>query len=254
MFKQGKVQVTECTMYSAATRYNEPDGGNNLLNDRPPVTIKATVTAADSDSGIPLRLVVNHLRSLNGIEAPGAGNGDQVRAKRNQQAIYLAKLINGTSGEQSTNWNTADNLVLVGDFNAYHVNDGYVDIAFGGTTRFDKAAFSGDAGFDEAMFSGYARFDVAMFSGLASFAVTDFGSGAIAFRKFRQWGPPAPKSDWDDDLSTTPVTALSAVWDMRCGRPRIAEMICRSVGPSGSGRVGRRVADVADLLEPCQRQ
>jgi uncharacterized protein len=71
--------------------------------------------------------VVNHLRSLGGIDAPGAGNGDPVRTKRNQQTIYLAKLINGTSGEQATNWNTADNLVLVGDFNAYHVNDGHVD-------------------------------------------------------------------------------------------------------------------------------
>ena len=36
-----------------------------------------------------------------------------------QQAKYLANLINGTSGDQSTNWNTADNLVVVGDFNAF---------------------------------------------------------------------------------------------------------------------------------------
>ncbi|MBS1855970.1 MAG: lamin tail domain-containing protein [Acidobacteria bacterium] len=128
MYKQDKVQVSECAQYGIATHYNEPDGGNNFLNDRPPVTIKATVKAAGSDSGIPLRLVVNHLKALSGIDQPGAGNGDQVRTKRNQQALFLAGLINGTSGEQATNWNTADNLVLVGDFNAYHVNDGYVDV------------------------------------------------------------------------------------------------------------------------------
>ena len=65
------------------------------------------MTAPGADSSIPVRLVVNHLRSLNGIDEPGAGNGDQVRSQAQQQAKYLANLINGTSGEQSTNWNTA---------------------------------------------------------------------------------------------------------------------------------------------------
>jgi predicted extracellular nuclease len=128
IYKTSKVQITECAQYGINTTYNEPDGGNNFLNDRPPVTIKASATAPGSDSGISLRMVVNHLRSLNGIDEPGAGNGDQVRTKRNQEAKYLANLINGTSGEQSTNWNLTDNLVLVGDFNAYHVNDGYADV------------------------------------------------------------------------------------------------------------------------------
>jgi predicted extracellular nuclease len=128
IYKQGKVQLTECAQYGVNTMYNEPDGGSNFLNDRPPVTFKGTATAPGSDSGIPVRLVVNHLRSLGGIDEPGAGNGDQVRTKRNQQAKFLGRLINGTSGEQAVNWNTADNLVVVGDFNAYHVNDGYADV------------------------------------------------------------------------------------------------------------------------------
>ena len=126
IYKQGKVQLTQCAQYGVATQYNEPDGGANFLNDRPPVTIKANVTAPGSDSSLPVRLVVNHLRSLDSIDQPGAGNGDQVRTKRNQQAKFLANLINGTV-EQAANWNTTDNLVVVGDFNAYHVNDGYVD-------------------------------------------------------------------------------------------------------------------------------
>jgi predicted extracellular nuclease len=128
MFKPAKVQMSECLVYGGATRYSEPDGGNNLLNDRPPLTIKATATASGSDSGIPVRLVVNHLRSIGGVDTPGVSNGDQVRTKRNQQAIFLAKLITGTSGEQSTNWNALDNLVLVGDFNAFQFNDGYGDL------------------------------------------------------------------------------------------------------------------------------
>ena len=71
---------------------------------------------------------MNHLRSLNGIDEPGATNGDRVRSKRNDQAKYLANLINGTSGDQGTNWNLTDNLVVVGDFNAFYVNDGYADM------------------------------------------------------------------------------------------------------------------------------
>jgi hypothetical protein len=127
IYKQGKVTSATCTMYGLSTTYAEPDGGSNFLNDRPPVTVAATVTAPGSDSGLPIRLVANHLRSLSGIDTPGAGNGDQVRVKRNEQAKYLAKLITGNV-DQTTNWNLTDNLVIVGDFNAYQVNDGYVDV------------------------------------------------------------------------------------------------------------------------------
>jgi predicted extracellular nuclease len=128
IYRQGKVQIAECLQYGLNTQYNEPGGSTNILNDRPPITIRANVTATGSDSSIPVRLVANHLRSLGGIDEPGAANGDRVRSKRNDQAKYLANLINGTSGDQSTNWNAVDNLVVVGDFNAYQTNDGYADV------------------------------------------------------------------------------------------------------------------------------
>ena len=128
IYKQSKVQITECLQYGLDTQYNEPGGGTNLLNDRAPTTIRANVTATGSDSSLAVRVVVNHLRSLNGIDEPGATNGDRVRSKRNDQAKYLANLINGTSGDQGTNWNLADNLIVVGDFNAFYVNDGYADV------------------------------------------------------------------------------------------------------------------------------
>src|SRR5262249_5217017 len=38
IYKQGKVQLTSCTMYGASTQYTEPGGSLNILNDRPPVT------------------------------------------------------------------------------------------------------------------------------------------------------------------------------------------------------------------------
>jgi uncharacterized protein len=127
IYKQDKVQIASCTMYGLSTQYSEPGGTTNLLNDRPPVTVAVNVTAPGSDSALPVRLVANHLRSLSGIDEPGAANGDRVRAKRNEQAKYLAKLITGNV-DQSTNWNLTDNLVIVGDFNAYQFNDGYVDV------------------------------------------------------------------------------------------------------------------------------
>jgi hypothetical protein len=127
IYKQDKAQLVSCTMYGQSTQYNEPGGGSNLLNDRPPMVLAANVSAPGSDSALPVRLVANHLRSLSGIDEPGAANGDRVRAKRNEQAKYLANLITGNA-DQTANWNLTDNLVIVGDFNAYQVNEGYVDV------------------------------------------------------------------------------------------------------------------------------
>ena len=41
IYKPGKVQPTECAQYGLNTQYNEPGGGANILNDRPPITIRA---------------------------------------------------------------------------------------------------------------------------------------------------------------------------------------------------------------------
>lgn len=129
LYKQTKVALVDCVQFGVSTTYNAPGGGASLLNDRPPVVLRANVTPAGSDSSFPIRIVVNHLRSLNGIDEPGAANGDRVRTKRNQQAIYLAKLITGQLGsEQNVNWNTSDNLLVAGDMNAFDVSDGYADL------------------------------------------------------------------------------------------------------------------------------
>jgi hypothetical protein len=128
LYKQGKVNVQGCAQFGLATQYTEPGNDLAILNDRPPQVLHANVTAPDSDAPLPVRVIVNHLRSLNGIDQPGSSNGDRVRTKRNEQAIYLARLISGQLGEQNTNWNTTGNLVLVGDFNAFQFNDGFVDV------------------------------------------------------------------------------------------------------------------------------
>ena len=46
IYKQGKVQITECAQYGLNTQYNEPGGGSNILNDRPPITIRGKCDGA----------------------------------------------------------------------------------------------------------------------------------------------------------------------------------------------------------------
>ena len=131
IYRQDHVTQLECSQYGITTTYTLPyttSPTTNILNDRPPVVFRGRAKAAGSDSSLDFRIVVNHLRSLNGIDAPGTANGDRVRTKRNEQAKYLGKLVSGNLGsEQSTNWSTTENLLVVGDMNAFDVNDGYSD-------------------------------------------------------------------------------------------------------------------------------
>jgi hypothetical protein len=111
----------------AATFVDPTDGSVDLLNDRPPLILEARVLRPD---GSPFDLVVinNHLRSLNDVDDPIAG--PRVRAKRRAQAEYLASLIQ----DQQTA-NPGARIIAIGDFNAFEVNDGYVDVlgTIGGT-------------------------------------------------------------------------------------------------------------------------
>ena len=66
-------------------------------------------------------MIVNHLRSLIDVE-PDDSTGRRVRAKRRAQAEFLANLVQ--TRQQN---NPAEPIALVGDFNAFEFNDGYVD-------------------------------------------------------------------------------------------------------------------------------
>jgi uncharacterized repeat protein (TIGR01451 family) len=105
-----------------------PNGSTDLLNDRPPLLLRARVHQ-DNGASYPLTVIINHLRSLNGNDGLGAGSdgwpseGARVRAKRGAQAAYLAGLV-----EQLQQANPAEKIVLLGDFNTFEFNDGYVDV------------------------------------------------------------------------------------------------------------------------------
>ena len=117
-----RVAVLEVKQFGKDATYTNPlTGQPALLNDRPPLLLRAAVPRAGLADPLPVTIILNHLRSMSGIDDPA--DGARVRAKRRAQAEYLAALAQ----ERQTNV-PAENLVLLGDFNAFPFNDGYVDV------------------------------------------------------------------------------------------------------------------------------
>ena len=142
-----RVEVLAVTQQGAATQLPNPDGSSALLNDRPPLVLEAVVHFADGRT-YPVTAIVVHQRSLNDVDSDEAGSsgwltaGQRVRAKRQGQAEFLATLIDGMQTADLTR-----NIVVLGDFNAFEFNDGYVD-AIGTVTGLpspdDETAVDGD--------------------------------------------------------------------------------------------------------------
>ena len=123
-----RVVVDAVTQLGADEIFVEPTPGTNLLNDRPPLDLEATVNDRGG-AAFPFVVIVNHLRSLNGIADPGPGSGgwasagDRVRNKRKQQAEFLAALVQARQASDPL-----EPILLAGDFNAFEINDGFVDV------------------------------------------------------------------------------------------------------------------------------
>jgi hypothetical protein len=122
-----RVSVNSVTQEGASTEFLAFDGSNSgsLLNDRPPLVLEATVNAANGASE-DITVIANHLRSLGSVNSTDAGSngypteGARVRAKRHQQAEFLANLVQARQLADPD-----ERIVLVGDFNAFEFNDGY---------------------------------------------------------------------------------------------------------------------------------
>src|SRR5258705_1524970 len=122
LVKPGRVNVVSVIQYGKNEVFINPGNGQQeLLNDRPPLVLNATFNKPGCASPYAFTVIVNHLRSLNGIDDPVDGN--RVRQKRKAQAEYLANLIQG--------FQTADpnaKIISVGDYNAFQFSDGFVDM------------------------------------------------------------------------------------------------------------------------------
>ncbi len=121
-----RVTVNAVVQELDASLFTNADSSTETLHDRPPLRLDATVNFA-SGGTFPVQVIVNHMRSLNGVDDLGAGSngwttaGARVRAKRLAQAVDLANFIQ----TRQTN-NPNERMVLVGDFNFFEFNDGFV--------------------------------------------------------------------------------------------------------------------------------
>ena len=137
LVKQSRVSVVDVTQIeqpgcdhvtpSTCNNYTNPnDGTLDILNDRPPLVLRATVNRPAGGTAA-FTIINNHLRSLNGIDdatVQGSGTvGARVREKRRKGAEFLANYIQS----RQTN-DPAEKIITVGDLNALRVNDGYVDV------------------------------------------------------------------------------------------------------------------------------
>ena len=117
-----RLDVDRVTQYGKDTLFLQPDGQTALLNDRPPLVLRADVRNAPFDP-YAVTVIVNHMRSLSGVDGP---DGLRIRTKRRVQAEYLATLIQSFQ-TVSTGHPVAERVISVGDYNAFDINDGYVD-------------------------------------------------------------------------------------------------------------------------------
>jgi len=122
-----RVSVNSVVQELDGTTWIDPDDNQPAtLHDRPPLVLDATVNR-NASSSYDLVVVNNHMRSLLGIESEAPDGltteGDRVRKKRLAQAQDLANYIQTRQTNDPT-----ENLILIGDYNAFEFNDGYVDM------------------------------------------------------------------------------------------------------------------------------
>ena len=126
LVNDARVDVVDVVQEGKTATFINPNTGlPETLNDRPPLVLRAAITPTPGGL-FNITVIVNHLRSLNGVDSTdpnGSGTeGERVRAKRKAQAEFLANLV---QARQTADPN--ERIVLVGDFNAFQFNDGYVD-------------------------------------------------------------------------------------------------------------------------------
>ena len=129
LIKTSRVQIDSVTQIEKpgcngqpanCNTFIDPDGDPALLNDRPPLVLRATVDAATLNPRQVI-VIVNHTRSFIDIEIVG-GDGPRVRAKRKAQGEFLADLLQDLQTD-----NPGTPVMSIGDYNAYQFSDGFTD-------------------------------------------------------------------------------------------------------------------------------
>ena len=121
LVKTSRVSVAAVKQFGKDDRFENPvTRKNDILNDRPPLALHATINDAKGGKPFAVTVVANHLKSLRGVDDPE--DGPAVRMKKKLQAEFLAKWVNE---RQKADPN--ERILLVGDFNAFQFSDGLVD-------------------------------------------------------------------------------------------------------------------------------
>ncbi|MBL8173109.1 MAG: lamin tail domain-containing protein [Bryobacterales bacterium] len=116
LVKTPKVTVLDVTQAGKSDTYLDPlTNQQATLHDRPPLVLRARAT------GLPFTAVAVHPRSMTGVDDPVEGR--RVRAKRRAQAEAIGKLVQARQEADA-----AERIAVLGDFNAFPFNDGYVDV------------------------------------------------------------------------------------------------------------------------------
>ncbi len=117
LVKSTRVDVVSVMQEGKGLTFTDPtEGDEDTLFERPPLILRANVRSPGG-SLFPVTVIVNHMQSLIGVDDPV--EGPRQRLKRKLQAEFTADLAQSLQGE---------NLVLIGDFNSFQFNDGYVDV------------------------------------------------------------------------------------------------------------------------------
>jgi predicted extracellular nuclease len=133
LVRASRVEVVRVRELDAAVTIDQCSGTPPcVLHDRPPHLLEATFTGG---AGERFAVLNNHTRSLIGISEP-APEGPRVRFKRFEQGKSLGRLVQrfqlGQELQPAAPVGGIDTqnvpLVLVGDYNAFEVTDGYVDV------------------------------------------------------------------------------------------------------------------------------
>ncbi len=103
--------LNDVTITALGTNESLSIGGR--VHDRPPLLLEGNFATMPIT---PIKVLNIHNRSLNGITG---NNSNFVRTKRHEQAISVARMARAIQDE---------NLIILGDFNAYEFSDGYVDV------------------------------------------------------------------------------------------------------------------------------
>ncbi|MGI8735620.1 MAG: thrombospondin type 3 repeat-containing protein [Pyrinomonadaceae bacterium] len=134
------VNAARVTVVGAPVQYHRTDtftycGNTDLLHDRPSYVLTADVPQVGTAALLRVTVVLNHTKSLIATDSPrpygscGTGTeGARNREKRRLQAEDIADLIESLQTE---------NLVVLGDLNAFDFNDGLGDVV--GTFKGDPA-------------------------------------------------------------------------------------------------------------------